>query len=260
MSRLVDKVQNEDLSDYQGGKKLPIIFCFDTSQSMNTVVDSTNTKIVGETLTEDGRKVNLVSGGVTRFQKIKSAALDGYAALRADKNHAQMELAVVTFNDEVQIIEPYRSLDKSQLERLLPDYGRGQTKLGEAVSVCLDLALKRKEEYREQSVSNNRPWIILFTDGEDRGDTSLMEEVIARANRLENEGQLMMYCIGINDKDLNLETLRRLNNQYRIYPIDVMKHITSVFTMLTEAMRETLAGNITNPKLKLDEHMSKLIQ
>lgn len=255
MSTLLNRFDSKAVNPSR--KVLPVVLCIDISDSMNSVVDMTGAKKVGEGVNEAGQKINIVQGGISRFQKMREAVTQLYDTLR-ENTQADIEIAIVTFNETVTVVEEFTNFKASKGVSLLPKGGQGQTHLGEAVITALNLIDQAIQRYIDDERTKYMPWLLLFTDGEDRGSSDLMEEAISRANQLENHKKLMTYCFGINDKDLNLETLKRLNNGYTIHPFEATK-LLEIFKMITYTMQQTGEGTVSNPKYQLDENMKRLI-
>lgn len=258
--RLIDKVDDSSLVEYAGAKKLAVVLCLDMSQSMNTVVDNTNTVPTGEYGTrEDGSKVQFVTGGVTRMNKLTEGVNQVVRHLlsRKDIQAEQIEIATVLFNENIYLENPFVSLNNYNAS-LLPKSGTGQTHLGEAVLTSLDLIEKRISQYVAKEIGRYRPWLLVFTDGEDRGNPNDMQKAIQRANDLENAGKIMTYCFGINDKELNLETLKLLNNNYSIHPFEAV-NLDRIFEIISYALGQTATGQIGNPKIKIDEDIRRYL-
>lgn len=259
--RLVDKIDDSSLVDYEGGKKLAVVFCVDISQSMNRIVDGTNAVSTGKTIRgEDGREYNLVSGGINRLAKVREGVESIVSYFRNSKEVSpeQVEIATVFFNETISLENPFVPLNQVDIHSI-PQFGSGQTHMGEAVAVSLDLLEKRISQYGENETNFYRPWLLVFTDGEDRGPQAIMEESIKRANQLENTNKLMTYCFGINDQELNLEVLKRLNNNFTIYPIKAVD-LADIFEMITYTMGQTATGQLDNPKIKIDADMKRYLE
>lgn len=74
----------------------------------------------------------------------------------------------------------------------------GNTPMGEAVKLSLDLLEARKLEYQSNGVDYYQPWLVLMTDGAPYGGSdAVLAEQAARATRLVNEGKLTVFPIGI---------------------------------------------------------------
>lgn len=239
-------------------KVLPVILCLDISQSMNTIVDMNGAVKTGEGLSESGKKITFYRGAISRFDKMKEAIRELYNTLE-ETPQAEVEIAIVTFNDQVNVVENFVPFHQSQGLNLLPTSGSGQTLLGEAALASFDLIDQANQRYDEDEQTRFIPWFLVFSDGENRGNPQKMEEAISKANHLEKSKRLMTYCFGINDDDFNLETLKRLNNGYEIHPFKAI-NLPEIFKMITYTMQQTAAGNVTNPKYQLDENMQRLIR
>ena len=77
----------------------------------------------------------------------------------------------------------------------------GTTPLGVAMETALDAIEEQKENYRENSIPYNRPWIFLITDGM---PTDLdWEASAAHCRDAEDEGKAIIFTIGTADADFD---------------------------------------------------------
>lgn len=241
-------------------KPLPVVLCLDISDSMRTVVDNTNFVKTGEGINEAGKKVNIGHGGISRFDKMKEALTQLYKTLSEDVKTLGLEVAIVVFNDKLTVVEDFTPMQESKWQDALPQSCSGQTHMGEAVMTSLDLLEGRRKKYSQQGYrSIYQPWFLIFTDGENNGDKEVFEAAIKRANYLEDSNVIMTYCFGINDDKLNLDDLKRLNNNHEVYGFEAAQ-LLSIFKIITDTLRSVMTGQTVNPKYQLDEAMKALLK
>lgn len=240
-------------------KPLPVVLCLDISNSMQVVVDNTNFVKTGEGINEAGKKVNIGHGGITRLDKLKEALSQLYNTLSEEIKTLGLEVAIVTFNDTVTVVENFVPMKESKWQTNLPKFGTGQTYMGEAAMTSLDLIEARRAKYEQEAKTIYQPWFLMFTDGENNGDKEILEAAIKRANHLEKANKVMTYCFGINDDKPNLSDLKRLNNNHDIYGFEAVQ-LMAIFKIITDTIANTMTGQTTNPKYQLDEAMKELLR
>lgn len=200
--RLKDLVENPTA-------RVPICLCLDTSGSMGAVEDDGTLQRTGETVFSDGQEWNLVTGGTSRIDELQKGLQTFYDEIRAD-DIAQYaaEICIVTFDDQVQCIYDFATVDR-QME--LPKLNaNGETHMGEGVLKALDLLEQRKQEYKDKGVDYYQPWLVLMTDGEPNGDPTKLNEAIERTCNLVNAKKLTVFPIGIGE-GVNMDMLRKFS-------------------------------------------------
>jgi uncharacterized protein YegL len=85
----------------------------------------------------------------------------------------------------------------------------GNTPLGKAMQLALNKIEEQKENYRNNNIPYNRPWVFLITDGvpNDRG----WEDIASECRSAENESKVTIFCIGTKDADF--EALGQFSNK-----------------------------------------------
>ena len=156
--------------------RVPVVLCLDVSYSMN------------------GKPMEELNEGVRLF--IKSVKEDPIAS-------SAVELCVVTFSDDANVVADFRELTNFD-GRLTLTAIRGQTNLGAGVNLALDLLERRKSEYQDVGVEYYQPWLVLMTDGAPTTDTH--HQAADRTNRLLADKKLVVFSIGIGDR-ANMEVL-----------------------------------------------------
>lgn len=168
---------SDDIVD-NGAALLPVCLCLDTSGSMR------------------GKPIEELNRGLKLF----------YDAIRDDEVAcASADICIVTFGkDGVQ-----RAFDFSGLWNR-PDpptlSAGGNTPMGDAVNMALDLLEDRRNEYKRKGVDHYKPWLILMTDGHPYGDSSRSAVPTAqrRTGELVLSGKLTVFPIWIgNDNTEN---------------------------------------------------------
>jgi uncharacterized protein YegL len=140
----------------EGGPRLPCVLLLDTSGSMA------------------GERIEAVGEGLVRLRD----------HLMSDaKARTTVEIAVITFNNEVSVLNGFVPPRDFNPPALTAD---GQTFIGEALIEALDLIEQRRKQYKSAGTPFARPIIFLLTDGQPEGEPP---EVLERAQRKVRKAQ-----------------------------------------------------------------------
>jgi len=134
MSRRLEEV--EVRVDFKSQPHVATILLLDTSGSMH------------------GDKIDALNEGLRNFKT--SVESDELAKMRVD-------LAVVTFNDRVDVIHNFSSIENFEPSTLSAN---GSTSMGDAILKAAEMIEERKKQYKDNGVDYYRPWIFMITDGE----------------------------------------------------------------------------------------------
>ncbi|TWW10816.1 hypothetical protein E3A20_05970 [Planctomyces bekefii] len=148
--------------------RVPCVLLLDTSGSMAEIVDNAG-ELSGETGGQGAQLYNVVVSRRSRIDLLNDGLFTLKEALAADSLASRRaEIAVVTFGGTVTVVQDFVTAASFQPPRL---HAGGNTPMGEAILIGLDMVTKRKATYRSAGVSHYRPWIFLITDGgPDPGD------------------------------------------------------------------------------------------
>ncbi|WP_455631846.1 vWA domain-containing protein [Megamonas sp.] len=187
--------------------RVPICICLDTSASM-LVVESGTYEKTGETVYEDGRTWNIVSGGETRLNELQKGLQLFFDAITGDEvAKYAAEICVVQFNGDAECLLDFGSIERQQVPQLK---AKGDTHMGEAVNLALDLLEKRKNEYKDKGVDYYQPWLVILTDGENNGSQDSWQRAIDRVGNMVKSKKLTVFPIGIG-KEANMSSLGKLS-------------------------------------------------
>jgi uncharacterized protein YegL len=119
----------------------------------------------------------------------------------------RVEVAVVSFNNEVTVIQDFVTADDFEPPTLT---AQGLTFMGIAINEALDMVEARKAQYRANSIAYYRPWIFMITDGEPQGEP---EDAIQRASQRvktdEANGRVAFFAVGV--QTANMEKLKTIS-------------------------------------------------
>lgn len=152
----------ETAENYQ--QKCLCVLVLDTSGSMGEIVDSTGSRPTGRKQVIDGVEYDIVQGGISRLKNLQKGLESFYEDISNDDSMSQrLEVAVISFNDEVEIVQ-----DPCLIEDCPPPLlsAKGMTDIAGAMETAMDVVEARKSWYRTTGQPYYRPWIILMTDGE----------------------------------------------------------------------------------------------
>jgi len=167
---------DEDLLDNPSAR-VPVCLVLDTSYSMS------------------GKPIDELNRGVKMF--MEEVLADEMASLSA-------EIAIVTFGGGVRKEVEFASIEKQSVPYLTTS---GNTPMGEAVNLALDMLEARKKTYASLGISYYQPWMVLMTDGAPTDDISLAAR---RTSDLIKNKKLTIFPIGIGDK-AHMETLQQFS-------------------------------------------------
>lgn len=238
-------IRIEDLASNPTAR-VPVCLCLDTSGSMSAVTG--DYKDTGKTIESDGRTWNLVTGGTSRIDALNEGIKLFYEAIRNDEiAYYAAEISIVKFNHSAECIVDFANIERqTDIPKLEAE---GMTCMGEGVNLALDLLENRKHEYKEAGVDYYQPWLVLMTDGEPNGDSSILEEAIARTTKLALEKKLTVFPIGIGD-DAHMDTLARFSPGRKPLKLRGLR-FKEFFEWLSRSV-STTSQSTPGEKIKLD--------
>lgn len=181
---------SNDIVD-NGQPLLPLCLCLDTSGSMR-----------GQPIAELNRGIELFYDNV-RKDEVACAAAD---------------VCIVTFGEGgARCQYDFASLFNRPTPPTLK--AGGNTPMGDAVNLALDLLEKRRNEYRAKGVEHYKPWLVLMTDGHPYGDSSknAVSTAQKRASDMVSKRDLVVFPIWVgHDNTANgMDTLAGFSPQNR---------------------------------------------
>lgn len=113
----------------------------------------------------------------------------------------RVEVAMVTFGP-VSLESDFQTVDNFFPKTLIAD---GDTPIGSAITMGIELVNKRKQLYKENGVGYYKPWIILITDGAPTDNWSSAARMIQEG---EIENKFAFFAIGV--ESANMDVLSKL--------------------------------------------------
>lgn len=226
--------------------RVPICLCLDTSGSMGAVEgDCVPT---GQTIFEDGREWNLVTGGTSRLDELRKGVELFYDAIRDDEMAVySAEICIVTFDDEARCVLDFANIERQEV---IPQFvSQGDTAMGEGVNLALDLLEKRKQEYKDKGVDYYQPWLVLMTDGAPNGDYGEMGRAVKRATDMVNSKKLTVFPIAIGEES-DLSVLNSFSPKRPALKLQGLK-FQEFFSWLSKSVSKT-SQSTPGEAVKLD--------
>lgn len=182
-------------------QKCLCVLVLDVSGSMREIVDDSNMQYTGETMYMDGKKYNLVTGGISKLDLLNEGLQNFYNEVSTDDTTSQrLELCIITFNDYVQVVQEPALPENVTIPELK---GEGDTALADAVNEAIDKVEARKNWYKATGQPYYRPWIILMTDGvPNKG-----QDINSLAQRIKNDTDAKKYAflpVGVEGADMDV--------------------------------------------------------
>jgi uncharacterized protein YegL len=153
--------------------KLPLCLVLDNSGSMSIRTKSTRGSIV---------KIDELNSNVEKL--INYIKNDPKASKICD-------LCIITFGGRVNLVTDYNLVENISPFRLVAG---GNTPLGEAVGLAIDLLNKRRDHYIENGIEHYKPIMLIMSDGE---PTDSYIESARRCSEKVSRKELKVYPVGI---------------------------------------------------------------
>ena len=119
---------------------------------------------------------------------------------RDDLAKKRVEVAIVSFNTEVKVVEDFVTADQFEPPTLIAE---GLTHMGSAIHKGLDIIEARKAQYRTNGVTYYRPWVFLITDGEPQGELdSVVEQAAQRIKSDEANKRVAFFAVGVEGANM----------------------------------------------------------
>jgi len=182
----------------------------------------------------DGEPISELNKGIrVFFEALLSDEVAKYSA----------EIAVVSFGAEVRLELDFETLQQQKIPTFI---AWGQTPMGEAVNLALDLLEKRKREYKDAGVDFFQPWMVLMTDGVPTDD---IENAANRTRELILKGKLTLFPIGVGNS-VQMATLQNFSPK-RI-PVRLKGlHFSSFFEWLSQSV-SICSQSMPGEKIEID--------
>lgn len=220
--------------------RLPVCLCLDISGSMNRTESGTPT---GEKEFIDGQWWDIVEGGTTAIEELTKGIGYFYEAIKSDEiAKYSVELAVVVFNDDAEIVLDFANIDRQEVPSLIAS---GETSMGKGVNLALDILEQRKKEYSSKGVDYFQPWMVLMTDGYPTDDTTAS---ISRVKKLSKSKKLTLFSVSVGH-GADIEILKQFSTikNDMVLKVTSPKHFKEFFEWLSQSVT-VASGSIPGDK------------
>lgn len=226
--------------------RVPICLCLDTSGSMGAVEG--DCVATGETVYQDGRTWNIVTGGSSRIDELQKGVEQFYEAIREDEIAVySAEICIVTFDSKAKCVLDFANIERQ--EEIPKLHASGDTAMGEGVNLALDLLERRKQEYKDKGVDYYQPWLVLMTDGVPNGDVSELRRAISRTAEMVNQKKLSVFPIGIGNES-DMSTLNSFSPKRQALKLQGLK-FQEFFAWLSKSV-SIISQSTPGERVKLD--------
>lgn len=157
--------------------RCPCVLLLDTSGSMH------------------GMPIQQLNDGISTF---KQELLNDLLATK------RVEVAMITFGP-VNLESDFHTVPNFYPQPLTAN---GDTPMGAAISMGIDLVKKRKQEYKSAGISYYKPWIILITDG---APTDNWHEAAMQVKEGEGAKGFAFFAIGV--EGANFDILKKISSR-----------------------------------------------
>lgn len=140
-----------------------------------------------------GRPIKELNDGLTQFKD--ELAADSVAMQR-------VEVGIVTFGP-ANIETPFTAAGAFYPPELRAS---GDTPMGQAIRMGLDMIEQRKAEYKANGIAYYRPWVFLITDG---GPTDEWQSAAAVVREGETSKKFAFFAVGV--EGANMEVLGQIS-------------------------------------------------
>ncbi|MDZ4839984.1 MAG: VWA domain-containing protein [Bacteroidota bacterium] len=152
----------------------------------------------------------------------------------------RLEVAVITFNDEIEMICPPTLVNELLIPKLKAN---GSTRMVDAMAIATTEVERRKNYYKETGQPYYRPFVVMITDGQPNPD----QNVGALRTMLRNDqadSKYTYYGVGVQGADLEL--LQSLGNAKMLQDLKFQEF----FKWLSASMK-TISNSRTGQTISL---------
>lgn len=216
---MTDNIRLEETVEFAENPepRCPCVLLLDTSGSMR------------------GAPIDALNKGLVAFRE--DLVRDPLASRR-------VEVAVITFDSEVKVVQDFVTVDQFQPPTLS---AQGLTFMGTAIHKALDMIQARKAMYRKNGVAYYRPWVFMITDGEPQGEPdTVVQQASQRLKNDEAAKRVAFFAVGV--ENANMAKLAEIVVRTPVKLIGL--NFTEMFVWLSRSM-EAVAQSKTDEQVAL---------
>lgn len=213
-----DQMYNERM---RTSPRIPICFCVDVSNSMNTPISNVDTRI-------------------SLLSKVMKNML---VAMQNDDSSLATEavITIVVYNRHAHRIQPFADIQSIDPEKATHFFAHGQTFMSEALDMALYNIDNKIQELQNNDNDNYIPMLVFMTDGEafSCGDDPTRQFNWVR-DRVDKK-ELHVFPIGIS-QEANMQVLSRLTPTQEVYQINTSNQFITVFDEIRKRAKKKTYG------------------
>lgn len=162
--------------------------------------------------------------------------------LNDDLARKRVDLAIVSFDSDVQVIHDFSSIEEFAVP---PFEANGTTSMGSGILKAIELCENRKNEYKTKNISYYRPWIFLITDGEPTDislGSPLWNKVLKSVHEGEEKNRFLFFAVGVDDANMEILSQIAPSNRKPIHMKD--GHFKEMFLWLSRSQQKVSCSRI----------------
>ena len=144
-----------------------------------------------------------------------------------DIARGRVEICLITFDDDVREESPFGAISRMEIPRISCG---GTTSTHAAIKFALQRIAERKEEYKQNHVTYNQPWIWLLTDGGSNDTDNGSFDELLNAQR---DSKCVFFGVAIGE-DVNEEELGGMHKSGRILRVG-KDNLASAFDFISQS-------------------------
>lgn len=171
-----------------------------------------------------GEAIAQLNAGLQIFQH--ELQQDSVACMRT-------EVAIITFGP-TQICQSFIPASDFVAPTLT---AKGNTSMGSAMSLALELVTERKQVYQQNAIPYYRPWVFLISDG---APTDSWKRVATTVQQAEQQKHIAVFAVGVDGA--KLEVLNHFSNR----PAVALKGYSfrEMFVWLSASLRQVSSSQV----------------
>lgn len=239
-------IQRQEAVDYPG-KKLPVVFCIDVSDSMNQCEGGVFT---GRTEFRDGQNWNIMEGGHSIMQTLIERVKDFHAAMREDKKTSvTCQTAYVTFGDSANKIEDFGIVKNKQAPVDKLKAYADNTYICDALEMSLKMLDDQKQVLKDMGNGYFQPWLIILTDGKAYDDPERIRQIKRELIQRQKNNKLIVYTMALSDDPEMLQQIRGYS-AYKPIPYDRNKEELKKFFLFLKQSISSISNSKISDRVK----------
>jgi len=156
----------------------------------------------------------------------------------------RIDIALITFGQRVEVLQGFRPASEMETPELSAG---GNTPMGEALNIALDMITERKALYTKTGTPYYRPWIFCITDGEPNDD---WQSAALRLQEMESGKHVLGYGVGV--EGYNRSVMAQIFNPSQIFELEGLD-FASLFEFVSGSLASLRESSDGKARLALPE-------